>query len=79
MSRCMLSILIEREGQAVAFYHGRNVAYNHGLRQIKDYGLSYGGSFHHSKVRSLRKNQNVETIAQGAGWTAFEFKHGKDV
>lgn len=74
MAKCMLSILIQREGQTVGFYHGRNVTYNHGLRQIKNFGFSYGGSFHHSKVKSLCNNHNVEVVEKGAGWTAFRLK-----
>ena len=74
MAKCMLSILIQREGQTVAFYHGRNVTHNYGLRQIKNHGFSFGGSFHHSKVRSLRNNHNVEVVYEMAGWTAFRLK-----
>lgn len=74
MAKCMLSILIQREGQTVAFYHGRNAIREHGLRQIKNHDFSFGGGFHHSKVNSLRNNQNVEVVSEGAGWTAFRLK-----
>lgn len=74
MAKCMLSILIQREGQTVAFYHGRNAIREHGLRQIDNHGFSFGGGFHHSKVNSLRNNHNVEVVSEGAGWTAFRLK-----
>ena len=74
MAKCMLSILIQREGKTVAFYHGRDAIRENGLRQIKNHGLSFGGSFHHSKVNSLRNNHNVEVVSEGEGWTAFRLK-----
>jgi hypothetical protein len=75
----MLSILIQREGQTVAFYHGRNETHEHGLSQIKNRGFSFGGGFHHSKVNSIRNNFNVEVVSEGAGWTAFRFNYKSGV
>ena len=79
MAKCMLSILIQREGQTVAFYHGRSAIRKHGLRQIDNHGFSFGGSFHHSKVKSLCNNQNVQVVEKGAGWTAFRFNYKSGV